>query len=625
MISEKRNDFPLFESDESARILTGAAYVASRLPFFPERPGVYRMLNGQGKILYVGKAKSLRRRLENYAHPERTCMRIQRMISEIEQIEIIETKTEAEAFLLENDLIKKLKPYYNILLKDDKTFPHILITIKDEWPQMLKHRGARTKKGEYFGPFASAQTVNETLAVLQKAFLLRSCTDNVFYHRTRPCLLHQIKRCSAPCAGKISKEDYLSLVDQVCAFMRHKSTRVQDGLARKMEEASSAMRYEEAAVYRDRIRALNRIQSQSGDLDGISDCDIAAVFSDKGQSCVQMFFYRGGRSCGNFASFLSQTEERTDGEILQAFIGQFYMTHAVPNEILVSAVLPEQEIVAQALSEKTKHTVKIADNVRANRRRLIERAVMNAKEALLRKRMEGASRADLLERLRELAGLKTPVRRVETYDNSHIQGAHAVGAMVVATPEGFDRKSYRKFNISWDSFTPGDDFGMMREVLTRRFKRGLEENNLPDVILIDGGAIQLKVALEVLKELNVPDVVAIGVAKGEDRNAGKETLYFADKPPLNLEFDNPLLHYIQRLRDEAHRFVIKTHRIKRRNDTLVSALDAIGGIGAKRKKALLQHFGSVKAIKAVDAEEIAKVEGISPGLAQQIFEALNRH
>ena len=621
-IDEKNDDFPVSGSSESAQSLKGAAYVASRLPFFPEHPGVYRMLNGQGKILYVGKAKSLRRRLENYAHPERTCVRIQRMISEIEQIEIIETKTEAEAFLLENDLIKRLKPYYNILLKDDKTFPHILITTGDEWPQMLKHRGARTKKGEYFGPFASAQTVNETLAVLQKAFLLRSCTDNVFYHRTRPCLLHQIKRCSAPCAGKISKEEYLSLVGQVCDFMHHKSTRVQEGLAAEMERASEAMRYEEAAVYRDRIRALNQIQSQSGDLDGIADCDIAAVFTDKGQSCVQMFFYRGGRSCGNFVSFPAQAEERTDGEILQAFIGQFYMTHAAPNEILISTSLPEREVVAQALGDKAGHAVRIADGVRGNRRRLVERAVMNAKEALLRKRMEGASRADLLEQLRELAGLKTPVRRVETYDNSHIQGAHAVGAMVVATPEGFDRKSYRKFNISWDSFTPGDDFGMMREVLTRRFKRGLEENNLPDVILIDGGAIQLKVALEVLKELNVPDVVAIGVAKGEDRNAGRETLHFADRPPLNLEFDNPLLHYIQRLRDEAHRFVIGTHRIKRRNDTLVSALDAIGGIGAKRKKALLQHFGSVKAIKAVSVEEIAKVEGISPVLAQQIFDAL---
>ncbi|MBR1778555.1 MAG: excinuclease ABC subunit UvrC [Alphaproteobacteria bacterium] len=622
MISKKNSDFTDFESGESAQTLTGSAYVASHLSSFPERPGVYRMLNGQGKILYVGKAKSLRRRLENYAHPERTCMRIQRMISEIEQIEIIETKTEAEAFLLENDLIKRLKPYYNILLKDDKTFPHILITTKDEWPQMLKHRGARTKKGEYFGPFASALTVNETLAVLQKAFLLRSCTDNVFYHRTRPCLLHQIKRCCAPCAGKIGKEEYLALVEQACSFMHHKSTQVQADLAVKMEEASAAMRYEEAAVYRDRIRALNQIQSQSSDLDGISDCDIAAVFSDKGQSCVQMFFYRGGRSCGNFASFLSQTAEQTEGEVLQAFIGQFYMTHAVPNEILVSSSLPEQDVVAQALGERAGHSVRIAENVRANRRRLVERAVMNAKEALLRKRMEGASRADLLEQLRKLAGLKTPVRRVETYDNSHIQGAHAVGAMIVATPEGFDKKSYRKFNISWDSFTPGDDFGMMREVLTRRFKRGLEERNLPDIILIDGGAIQLKVALEVLKELNVSDVVAIGVAKGEDRNAGKETLHFADKPPLNLEFDNPLLHYIQRLRDEAHRFVISTHRIKRRNDTLVSALDSIGGIGAKRKKALLQHFGSVKAIRAVSAEEIAKVEGISPTLAQQIFDAL---
>lgn len=622
MIDENSVNFKAFESGESAQNLAGAAYVAAHLAYFPERPGVYRMLNGLGKVLYVGKAKNLRRRLENYAHPERTCMRIQRMISQIERIEVIETTTESEAFLLENDLIKRLKPYYNILLKDDKTFPHILVTTRDEWPQMLKHRGARTRKGEYFGPFASAAAVNETLAVLQKAFLLRSCTDNVFYHRTRPCLLHQIKRCSAPCAGKISREEYLALVHEACAFMHNKSSKVQSELAVKMEQASADMRYEEAAVLRDRIRALNQIQSQSSDLDGISDCDVIGIYTDKEQSCIQVFFYRGGRSCGNYACFPAQTAGQTDGEILQAFAGQFYMTHSLPKEILLSAALPEQDVVARALGERAGGTVKLSDKTRANRRRLVDRAVMNAKEALLRRRLEGSARAELLEQLRELLRLENPILRVETYDNSHIQGTSAVGAMVVATPDGFDKKSYRKFNISWDTFTPGDDFGMMREVLTRRFKRGLAENNLPDVILIDGGEIQLRVALDVLKELNVPDVTAVGVAKGVDRNAGKETLHFADRPPLNLEFDNPLLHYIQRLRDEAHRFAIGTHRIKRRNDTLVSALDDIAGIGAKRKKALLQHFGSVRAIKAVSAQEIAKVEGISPTLAQQIFEAL---
>lgn len=622
MISEKCEVSRSIESGESAQSLVGSAYVASRLAYFPERPGVYRMLNGTGKVLYVGKAKNLRRRLENYAHPERTCMRIQRMISQIERIEIIETTTEAEAFLLENDLIKRLKPYYNILLKDDKTFPHILITTRDEWPQMLKHRGARSKKGEYFGPFASVTAVNETLAVLQKAFLLRSCGDNVFYHRTRPCLLHQIKRCCAPCAGKIGKEDYSALVREACAFMQNKSSKVQSDLAVKMERASLEMRYEEAAVLRDRIRALNQIQSQSSDLDGISDCDIVAVFTDKEQSCIQVFFYRGGRSCGNYATFPSQTAGQTDGEILQAFVGQFYMTHSLPKEILISVSLPEQDVVAQALSERAGGAVKLSDKTRGNRRRLVDRAVMNAKEALLRRRLEGSARAELLEQFRVLLGTEKPIRRIETYDNSHIQGSSAVGAMIVATPDGFDKKSYRKFNISWDTFTPGDDFGMMREVLTRRFKRGLAESNLPDVILIDGGEIQLRVALDVLKDLNVRDVIAVGVAKGVDRNAGKETLHFADRAPLNLEFDNPLLHYIQRLRDEAHRFAVGTHRIKRRNDTLVSALDNIAGIGAKRKKALLQHFGSVRAIKAVSAEEIAKVEGISPTLAKQIFEAL---
>ncbi len=622
MIDEKTAVFQADESNESAPKLTGAAYVAAHLRFFPERPGVYRMLDAAGKVLYVGKAKVLRRRLENYAHPERTCMRIQRMISQIDRIEIIETTTEAEAFLLENDLIKRLKPYYNILLKDDKTFPHILITTRDEWPQVMKHRGARTKKGEYFGPFASVLAVNETLAVLQKVFLLRSCTDNVFYHRTRPCLLHQIKRCCAPCAGMIAREDYMRLVDEACAFMRNKSTKVQERLAVQMEQASAEMRYEQAAVLRDRIRALNQIQMQSSDLDGIADCDVAAIYTDKEQSCVQVFFYRGGRSCGNFAAFPAQTSGRTDGEVLQAFLGQFYMTHTPPREILLSTALPDADVVAQAFGAKSGAAVKLTDNARGNRKRLVDRALMNAKEALIRRRCEGAARAELLEELRELLHINHPIERVETYDNSHIQGTSAVGAMVVATPDGFDKKSYRKFNISWDTFTPGDDFGMMREVLTRRFKRGLAEHNLPDVVFIDGGEIQLRVALEVLKELNVPDVVAVGVAKGVDRNAGKETLHFADRPPLHLEFDNPLLHYIQRLRDEAHRFAIGTHRIKRRNDTLVSALDGIAGIGAKRKKALLQHFGSVRAIKAVSADEIAKVDGISPTLAKQIFDAL---
>ena len=588
----------------------------------PESPGVYRMISEYDEVLYVGKAKNIKKRITSYSHIDKLPVRLKQMVAQIARMEFIIVENEARALLVENELIKKFKPRYNILLKDDKTFPHLMIDIQSAYPCLRKYRGQRHDKNKYFGPFASVGAVNSVIDVLQKAFLLRSCTDNVFYHRTRPCLLHQIKRCAAPCAGKIDREEYLSLVREACAFMHNKSTKVQSELAAKMEQASAEMRYEEAAVLRDRIRALNQIQSQSSDLDGISDCDVMAIYTDKEQSCVQVFFYRGGRSCGNYASFPSQTAGQSDGEILQAFIGQFYMTHSLPREILLSAALPEQDVVAQALSERAGGSVKLSDKTRANRRRLVDRAVLNAKEALMRKRLEGSARAELLEQLRELLGLENPISRVETYDNSHIQGSHAIGAMVVATPDGFDKKSYRKFNISWDTFTPGDDFGMMREVLTRRFKRGLAENNLPDVILIDGGEIQLRVALDVLKELKVPNVTAVGVAKGVDRNAGKETLHFADRPPLNLEFDNPLLHYIQRLRDEAHRFAIGTHRIKRRNDTLVSALDSIAGIGSKRKKALLHHFGSVRAIKAVSAEEIAKVEGISPTLANQIFEAL---
>jgi excinuclease ABC subunit C len=622
-MTENESIFPPEKNDESAETLKGAAYVASRLPFFPERPGVYRMLSEQGKVLYVGKAKNLRRRLDAYAHPERQSMRIQRMISLIECIEIIETANESEAFLLENDLIKRLKPYFNILLKDDKTFPHILITNRDEWPQILKHRGARVRKGEYFGPFASVSAVNETLTILEKVFLLRSCTDNVFYHRTRPCLLYQIKRCSAPCAGKIPRGEYMALVNEACAFMRNKSTRIQHDLARRMEEASRDLNYETAAVLRDRIRALNQVQSQSQDLDGIKDCDVAAAYTDKGQTCIQVFFYRGGRSGGNYAYFPSNAEDRSAADVLQAFLGQFYTNHPAPKEILLNVPLPEQDVVAEALSAKAGYAIRLNAHSRGNKKRLVERAFMNAKEALVRRRVEAAARAGLIEQLQDFIGLPTPVRRIEVYDNSHIQGTNAVGAMIVATPDGFDRKSYRRFNISWDIFTPGDDYGMMREVLTRRFKRGLAENCLPDVILIDGGMNQLAVALEVLEELAVSDVVAVGVAKGEDRNAGKETLFFKDRPPVNLEFDNPVLHYIQRLRDEAHRFAIGSHRIKRTNATLVSALDDISGIGSKRKRALLQHFGSVRVLREASVEDIAKVEGISFALARQIHDYLN--
>lgn len=617
-MSENNGTVELSDTNESAETLTGAAYVASQLPFFPTQSGVYRMLSETGKVLYVGKAKNLRRRLENYSHPERNSVRIQRMIAQIHHIEIIETATEAEAFLLENDLIKRLKPYYNILLKDDKTFPHILLTTKDEFPQLVKHRGNRTRKGEYFGPFASALAVNETLAILQKAFLLRSCTDNVFKNRTRPCLLHQIKRCSAPCAGKISAADYQKLAGEACAFMQGKSTKIQQELAQKMEQASLEMNYETAAVYRDRIRALNQIQAQSLDLGGIDEGDVLAVYTENDEACIEVFFYRGGRGGGSYAAFPTQVAGQSAGEVLQAFIGQFYTAHPVPKELLVNVDLPERDLVESALN------VKIAVNVRGARKRLVDRAEMNARESLVRRRMEGAARAELIEQLGELVGAKTPLKRIETYDNSHIQGTNAVGAMVVATPDGFDRKSYRKFNIIGDGFTAGDDFGMMREVLTRRFKRGLDEHNLPDLILIDGGAVQLKVALDVLKELNVPDVIAVGVAKGEDRNAGRETLHFADRAPLNLDFDNPVLHYVQRLRDEAHRFVITTHRTKRKNATLVSALDDLKGVGAKRKKALLQHFGSVRALQSLSPDEIAKVEGISKTLANQICDALKK-
>lgn len=620
-MSEKTLHFHSLPDAESLQRLSGAAYVREKLALIPHCAGVYRMLDKNQKVLYVGKAKNLRKRLENYASPERCCMRIQKMISQIDRIEIIETASEAEAFLLENDLIKRLKPHYNILLKDDKTFPHILMTLKDEWPQILKHRGARKRKGAYFGPFASVTAVNETLTVLQKAFLLRTCTDSVFYNRTRPCLLHQIKRCSAPCSGLISKEDYHDLCAQAYAFMKNKSDDIQKRLTLDMENESRLMNYEKAAVLRDRIRALNQIQHQSMDLDGIEDCDVFGLFRENERACIHVFFFRASRNCGNYAYFLEAPNDESDEEIFYAFIGQFYQTHTIPKEILTHIPLTDFDAVLQGLSQKAGATVRIASNVRGARKKLTGRAALNAKDSFMRWKTSQTMRTDLLDRLQAFLNLNKPVERVEAYDNSHIQGTSAVGVMIAANRGGFDKKSYRRFNIDSTKITPGDDYAMMNEVLTRRFKRGLNENNLPDVVFIDGGKNQLAVALNVLENLNIQSVCAVGVAKGEDRNAGRETLFFKDRPPVNLDFDDPLLHYIQRLRDESHRFAVGSHRIKRKNASLRSELDEIEGIGNTRKKALLHYFGSVRAIREATTEELCRVQGISPSLAEKIKSA----
>lgn len=620
-MTETTLTFRSLSDSESLQRLSGAAYVREKLALIPNCAGVYRMLSADKKVLYVGKAKNLRKRLENYASPERCCVRIRKMIAQIDSIEIIETATESDAFLLENDLIKRLKPKYNILLKDDKTFPHILMTIKDDYPQILKHRGARKIKGAYFGPFASGTAVNETLTVLQKAFLLRTCTDAVFKNRTRPCLLYQIKRCSAPCAHMISKEDYQALAAQAHAFMKDKSDDVQKRLAREMEEESRRMNYEKAAVLRDRIKALNFIQRQSMDLDGIEDCDVFGIYRENERACVQVLLFRASRNCGSYAYFV-ETAGETDEEVFYAFVGQFYQSRLIPKEILTNVPLTDCAAVTQALSQQAQASVRIASNVRGARKKLTERAAFNAKDSFTRWKTAQTMREDLLDELQDFLNLDKPVERVEAYDNSHIQGTSAVGVMIAANRDGFDKKSYRRFNIDSTKVTPGDDYAMMNEVLTRRFKRGLAENNLPDVVFIDGGKNQLAVALNVLDALGVTSVCAVGVAKGEDRNAGRETLFFKDRPPVNLDFDNPLLHYIQRLRDESHRFAVGSHRIKRKNAMLQSSLDDVEGIGAVKKKALLRYFGSVRAVKEASVDELTRVDGINTALAEKIKESL---
>ncbi|MCQ2915027.1 MAG: excinuclease ABC subunit UvrC [Alphaproteobacteria bacterium] len=600
------NSLPIIEN------LSGADYVSFILKYIPSLPGVYRMISKNNEILYVGKAKNLRNRLESYSRPETKTRRIQKMISLIHHIEIVETKTEAEAFLLENDLIKKLKPHFNILLRDDKTYPYLLLSIDEEWPQLIKYRGNKRDGGKFFGPYSSGDALNETLVALQKAFLLRSCSNNVFKNRTRACLLYQIKRCCGPCVGNIDKINYNSLVSDVADFMQGKSIAIQKKLENKMNLASENLNYEEAAVYRDRIRALNKIQQQSKDLDGVDNADVIVAVVEYNLAAVQMLFYRDGRGCGSSIFFPIQTEEQTPSEILAAFIGQFYQKHNVPKEIIINEQLEDKELIETVL-----HT-KITDKCKSSKKRILERAILNANDALKQKKREIAEKNSIFDDFQNLLNLEN-IQRIEIYDNSHIQGTNAVGAMVVATRDGLDRKSYRKYNIIGENYTPGDDFAMMHEVLTRRFKRGLKENLLPDVVLIDGGEQQLKEALLVLEELSINNVIAVGVAKGVDRNAGKETLYFKDRAPLNLDFDNPVLHFIQRLRDEAHRFVITTHRNKRNKSTLISSLDDIKGIGDKRKKALLEHFGSAVALRSVSAEEISKIPGISLDLAKEIL------
>ncbi|MEQ9813132.1 MAG: excinuclease ABC subunit UvrC [Azospirillaceae bacterium] len=605
----------------------GLAVIKAEVRRLPNRPGVYRMLDEHGEVLYVGKARELKKRVTAYTQAGRQPARLLRMISETAAMEIVVTRSEVEALLLEANLIKRLRPRYNVLLRDDKTFPHILIAEDHPYPRITKHRGAQTRKGAYFGPFASAGAVNRTINALQRAFLLRNCSDAVFSQRTRPCLQYQIKRCTAPCVDYASEAEYRTQVDQARAFLAGRSTAIQNEFAARMQAASDALDFESAARWRDRVRALAAIQSsQDINLEGLGDADAIACHQEGGQTCVQVYFFRGGRNYGTRAYFPSHDRSLEPPEVLAGFIGQFYDQRTPPAQLLLSHALEEQDLLAEALTVLARRRVTVAVPRRGEKRRLIDHALANAKEALARRLAETASQGRLLGKLADVFGLDAPPRRIEVYDNSHTGGSNALGGMIVAGPDGFEKSAYRKFNIKDKAIAPGDDYAMMREVLTRRFSRALKEDperageTWPDLVLIDGGQGQLGVAAEVLAELGIDDIAIAGVAKGPDRNAGRERFFLPDRPPFSLEPRDPLLYYIQRLRDEAHRFAIGSHRARRQKAIGRNPVDEIPGIGPKRKKALLMHFGSGRAIARATVEDLAKVEGISEAVAKRIHD-----
>jgi len=618
----------------------------------PNSPGVYRMINARDDVLYVGKAKSLKKRVTSYTNLVRQSNRLRRMIMETVSMEFVTTHTEAEALLLEANLIKRYAPRYNILLRDDKSFPLILVTDDHPFPQILKHRGDQKRKGTYYGPFASAWAVNETQTFLQRVFLLRTCTDPVFEARTRPCLLYQIKRCSAPCVGRISEAGYGELVSQARAFLSGRSQDVQQALAKKMQGASDALEYEEAAQYRDRIQALTRIQAhQDINLAGLVATDVIAIHQAGDQCCIQVFFFRGGNNNGNRAYFPAHTRDETADVVLEAFLGQFYALKTPPRQIFLNIKTPGQSLIEEALELRAAHRVSIVVPRRGDKRKLALHAEANAREALCRRMAESATQRKLLEGLASVLELDATPDRIEIYDNSHVSGTSAVGAMVVAGPDGLTKNAYRKFNIkgaatpppsshatgladnpqqpfgrNGDGYEPGDDYAMMREVLTRRFSRVMKEDperdrgHWPDLVLVDGGKGQLGIACEVMAELGIDDVAVAAVAKGPDRNAGRERIFLPGKPAINLEARDPVLYFIQRLRDEAHRFAIGTHRKKRGKSIQKSALDEIPGIGAQRKKTLLYHFGAVSAVTGAGRSDLQAVEGISEAMANKIYD-----
>ncbi|MAZ34865.1 MAG: excinuclease ABC subunit C [Thalassospira sp.] len=604
----------------------GVEAIKHALKTMPGSAGVYRMIDDKDRVLYVGKAKNLKKRVVAYTRLMQLPIRIARMVAQTVRMEIITTHTEAEALLLESNLIKKLKPRYNILLRDDKSFPYILITEDHDYPRIVKHRGARAKDGSCFGPFASAWAVNNTINHLQRAFLLRSCTDAVFANRSRPCLLYQIKRCSAPCVDRVAKAEYDGLVDICRDFLTGRSQKILKQLETDMLAASERMDFEQAAMYRDRIRALSQIRShQDINLEGVEEADVIALHHEGGQSCVQVFFFRSGSNYGNRSYFPRHEQGAEIPEILSAFVGQFYADKPAPKQVLLSHEIEGQELVETALSINNNRKITLQVPKRGGRRKLVEHAMNNAKDALGRRMAESASQRKLLEDLADKLELDGTPERIEVYDNSHIQGTNMVGGMIVAGPEGFMKSAYRKFNIKGD-IAPGDDFAMMREVLTRRFARAQKEDpdrengTWPDLCLIDGGLGQLGVAREVLEDLGIEDVMLVGVAKGVDRNAGKEVLHIPGKPPVRLDMQDPVLYFIQRLRDEAHRWAIGTHRAKRSKQIGKSVLDNVPGVGGARKKALLHHFGSARGVADAGLTDLEAVDGISAALARKIYD-----
>jgi excinuclease ABC subunit C len=655
------------EMEAEAASTRGRDVIAHHARHAPDAPGVYRMIDTGGEVLYVGKAKNIRKRILAYQRPTGHTTRIARMIAATATIEFVSTATETEALLLEANLIKRLRPRFNVLLRDDKSFPYILLTSDHAAPQILKHRGARNRPGSYFGPFASVWAVNRTITALERAFLVRSCSDAVFESRTRPCLLHQIKRCAAPCTGDIAAADYAELVDEARAFLSGKSWAVKQLLAAEMEKAAEALDFERAAVYRDRLAALSAVQAHQGiNPKSVEEADVFAAHQEGGFTCVEVFFFRTGQNWGNRAYFPRADRSLTAADVLGPFIGQFYDDKPCPRLILISHEIEDRALLAEALSVKSGHRVEISVPQRGEKKDLIDHALANAREALGRKLAESSSQQRLLVALAEAFRLTRPPRRIEIYDNSHIQGTNAVGAMVVAGPEGFRKNQYRKFNIKSAELTPGDDYGMMREMLTRRFKRLLSEaprtgdmgaaepagpapgagfaapeapaplppdqqmaaeesteseseSPWPDLVLIDGGLGQLNAACATLKELGVTGVPLVAIAKGPDRDAGRETFFLPDQPPFKLKPRDPVLYFVERLRDEAHRFAIGSHRQKRRRDIREGGLQEIPGIGPARKRALLRHFGTLRAIERAAIADLEQVPGINAETARKVY------